>query len=221
MSKPCVSKLLLVGLSSLSLVGCANLPGSKGTQGAVAGGAGGAAVGAAVGGEHHRLLGALLGGAIGSAGGYVVGANSDRILGRDQNSADQAVRQSQAHPATAQDALRATTADLNNDGFVTLDEVAAMRDAGLSDAQMLERLRTTGQVFELTPEQRQYLLGRGVSPFVVDQMESINKETRDRLLSNQPGPVPQAVPLPPPPPGPPVGTPPIISQPPATLPPRY
>ena len=200
--------LLLVGVSAASLVGCENLPGSKGTQGAVIGGTGGAAVGAAVAG-HNRLLGALIGGAVGGAGGYLVGANSDRIMGRDHASAAEAVRRSQEHPATAQDALRATTADLNNDGFVTLDEVVAMRDAGLSDTQMLDRMRITGQVFELTPDQRQYLLDRGVSRYVVDQMESINKETRDRLLSTVPATT-----------APPYGTPPVVSQPPTAYPPN-
>jgi len=225
MSKPNFGQLLLVGVSALSLVGCENLPGSRGTQGAVIGGDSGATVGAVVGGHEHRLLGALLGGAVGTAGGYVVGANSDRIMGHDRNSAEEAARRSQEHPATAQDALRAPTADVNNDGFVTLDEVVAMRDAGLSDGQMLDRLRATNQVFELTPEQRQYLLSRGVSQFIVDQMESLNKDTRDRLLAYPPpqpaypsgtpgGYYPGTVP-------PPAAAPPIISQPPGTLPPRY
>ena len=104
-------------------------PGAKGTQGAVAGGAGGAAVGAAIGGEQHRLLGALIGGAAGAAGGYVVGANSDKILGKDHDSAQEAARRSQERPATAQEAMQATSADVNGDGFVTLDEVVAMREA--------------------------------------------------------------------------------------------
>jgi hypothetical protein len=82
-----------------------------------------------------------------------------------------------------------------------------MRDAGLNDAQILDRLRATNQVFELTLEQRQSLLDRGVSRFVVDQMETINKATRDRLLTL------------PPPTAPPVGTPPVISQPAGTYPP--
>src|SRR5436305_7033913 len=176
----------LVASTLIGAVGCSNLPGNKESQGAVIGGLGGAAAGAAVGGHEHRLLGALLGGALGAGGGYVVGANSDRILGRDRDSAERAVRQSQEHPATAQDALRATTADLNNDGFVTLDEVVAMRDAGLSEGQMVDRMRATGQVFELTPDQRQFLFDRGVSRYVVDQMETINKDTRDRLLANPP-----------------------------------
>jgi hypothetical protein len=235
MSKPNMINLMMVGLSAISLVGCENLPGSKGTQGAVVGGAGGATVGAAVAG-HNRLLGALLGGAVGAAGGYVVGANSDRILGRDHDSAEAAARHSQEHPVTAQDALRATSADINNDGFVTLDEVVAMRDAGLTDAQMLDRMRATSQVFELTQDQRQYLMDRGVSRFVIDQMESINKSTRDRLLSTQPYGYPPPSNYPasnyPPSTYPPAntyppastyppGTPPVIGQPPPGVPPRY
>jgi len=223
MSTPNLTNLIVVSLSAFTLVGCENLPGSKGTQGAVVGGAGGATVGAVVGGHEHRLLGTLLGGALGAAGGYVVGANSDRIMGHDQYNAQEAVRHSQQHPATAQDALRATTADLNNDGFVTLDEVVAMRDAGLTDTQMLDRMRATNQVFELTPDQRQYLVDRGVSRFVIDQMETINQQTRDRLLNMPPNagypataPSPYPAPLPPPP-----GTSPVIGQPPLSAPPRY
>ena len=186
MSKHNVGQLILVGLSAISLTSCSNLPGSKGTQGAVIGGAGGAAAGAAIGGSHHRGVGALIGGALGAAGGYVVGAHSDKITGKDHESADQAARHSQEHPATAEEARRATTADLNNDGFVTLDEVVAMRDAGLSDSQMLDRMRATGQIFELTTDQQRYLRDRGVSQAVVDSMGSINKEARDRLMT-QPG----------------------------------
>jgi len=94
------SSLILAASMAFCLVGCENLPGDKGSQGAVIGGAGGATVGAAVGGSEHRLLGALLGGALGAAGGYVVGANSDRILGKDHDSADEAARKSQQMPAT-------------------------------------------------------------------------------------------------------------------------
>jgi hypothetical protein len=149
-----------LGLSAALLAstsGCQQLPGSPGTQGAAIGGVGGAATGALVGGEHHRLLGALLGGAVGAGGGYLIGANKDRIMGRDTSGAEAAMRNAQAHPATPQQALNAQTADLNGDGFVTMDEVVAMRQAGLSDQQILERMRATGQVFELTPEQQSYL----------------------------------------------------------------
>jgi hypothetical protein len=43
------------------------------------------------------------------------------------------VRRAQAHPARPQDALKAPTADLNGHGFVTMDEVVAMKRTGFSD----------------------------------------------------------------------------------------
>jgi hypothetical protein len=180
------SKLMaLASLLGLLLPGCSNLPGDKGSQGAVIGGVSGAAVGAAVGGEKHRVLGALLGGALGAGGGYVIGANSDKITGKDRDSADVAAQKSQQNPASAEDALKATTADVNSDGFVTLDEVVAMKQAGLTDEQMLQRMRATDQVFELTAEQKKYLTDRGVSSSVVNQMEKINSEKRQELLGTR------------------------------------
>src|SRR5207237_2526129 len=111
----------------IGTVGCENLPGSPKQQGTAIGAVGGAAAGAAVAGEHNRLLGALLGGAVGAGGGYLLGANSDRLLQRDTAGAQRAVQNAQTQPATAQQAANASTADLNGDGFVTLDEVIAMK----------------------------------------------------------------------------------------------
>jgi hypothetical protein len=175
---------LAVAILTVS-VGCEQLPGTHQQQGAAIGGLGGAAVGAAIGGEHHRLLGALLGGALGAGGGYLIGANSDRITGQDTAAAEQANRNAQARPATAQDALNATTADLNGDGFVTMDEVVAMKQAGLPDQAIVERLHATGQVFELTPEQQRFLADRGVSQNVIGQMLEVNRDVRDRLTGQQ------------------------------------
>ena len=183
--------------------GCRQLPGTSGEQGAAIGGVGGAATGALVGGEHHRLLGALLGGAVGAGGGYLIGANKDRIMGHDTSAAQQAAANAQTHPATPQMALNAPTADLNGDGFVTMDEVVAMKRAGLSDQQMLQRLQATGQVFELTPEQQDYLRNNGVDQYVIDQMPQINRNVRDQLMAQPPGtPAPNSYlnqPVPPPP----------------------
>jgi hypothetical protein len=136
------------------------------------------------------LLGALVGGALGAGGGYLIGANSDRITGRDSAGAQEAVRRAQSNPATPEQARSAPTADLNGDGFVTMDEVAAMRQAGLSDQQMLEKMRATGQVFELTAQQQDYLRSQGVSQYVIDQMPQINRSVRDRLLGQQRTPEP-------------------------------
>jgi hypothetical protein len=176
--------VLLAAILILSSSGCENLPGTKKSQGAVIGGVGGAAAGAAIG---QSALGALLGGALGAGAGYVIAANSDRILGHDQAAATTATQQAQTRPATAQDVQNSTTADLNHDGFVTLDEVAAMKSAGLTDDQMLQRLNATNQVFELTPAQESYLRDRGVSNNVITQMANINRAERQQLLSTMPG----------------------------------
>src|SRR5687768_11046005 len=113
-------QLIAVVLVGSFLVGCENLPGNKQTQGAVIGGASGAAVGAAVGGSKNRGTGAIIGGVLGAAGGYVLGANSDKILGKDKNSAESAGQKAKTTPVTVEQARTAKTADVNNDGYVTL-----------------------------------------------------------------------------------------------------
>ena len=130
---------LIAGSLALSplMVGCENLPGDEKTQGAVIGGLGGAAAGALIGGEDNRLLGALIGGAAGAGGGYLIGANWDKITGEDDEdrseAREEAIRaneRAQRDPADPDDVDRARTADINEDGFVTLDEVVAMDKAG-------------------------------------------------------------------------------------------
>jgi hypothetical protein len=164
----------------VSMTGCEQLPGSSKTQGAVIGGAGGALAGAAIS-KHSRLLGALIGGALGAGGGYLIGAQVQKTRDPDRHR-DEAVRASryaESHPARSSDVdpnSRSQTADLNNDGFVTLDEVVAMRDAGLSERDMIQRLRDTGQVFELTSEQEDYLRKNGVSRNVVTAMRDLNQD---------------------------------------------
>jgi hypothetical protein len=160
----------------IGTVGCEQLPGKKEHQGAVIGGATGAAVGAAV--AENNLLGALIGGLIGAGGGYLIGANVDKITGKDTDGAQQANKRAQTNPATPDQARTATTADVNSDGFVTMDEVVAMEKAGLRDSELIERLRASGQVFELTEQQEQYLLNQGVSQNVVTTMETLNREAR-------------------------------------------
>src|SRR5688572_26995655 len=177
---------LITGAALLiGTVGCEQLPGSKGTQGAVIGGATGAAVGVAV--AENNLLGALIGGIIGAGGGYLIGANVDKITGKDQEGAEQANTRAQRNPATPEQARRATTADINSDGFVTMDEVVAMEKAGLLDSEIIDRLRSSGQVFELTEQQEQYLLNQGVSQNVVRTMESLNREAREQAARTSTG----------------------------------
>ena len=174
----------VIPLLSAGLLGCSSLPGTDEQQGAVIGGATGAAVGAAVS-DENRVLGAVIGGAVGAAGGYVIGKNADKITGKDSHDdAEAASRKAEQAPATPQQAQAATTADVNSDGFVTLDEVVALESAGLTDAQIIERLRATKQVFELTAEQRRYLLDRGVSQKVVDELDTLNRNVKGQLPSD-------------------------------------
>lgn len=169
----------LLGAAALGITmtaGCASLPGTDEQQGAVIGGATGAAAGAAVAGSGHRTLGALLGGVIGAGAGYVIGANRDRLTGTtaDKRAAQAAVDRAQNNPATVADVSTSASADLNHDGFVTADEVIAMSDAGLHEDEIVTRLRRTGQVFELTAAERDYLLRNGVQRDVVNAMDTVN-----------------------------------------------
>lgn len=175
-------QLTAIALSGALITGCENLPGSKGTQGAVIGGATGAATGAVIGGEENRALGAILGGVLGAAGGYVIGANSDKILGRDTEDAEAVGRRARTDPVRVEAARDARTADVNRDGYVTLDEVVALEQAGLSDREILDRLEATGQIFDLTPESREYLSSRGVSDSVINQMPNLNPVRRQQLI---------------------------------------
>jgi hypothetical protein len=175
----------LIGSLSLAplcgLAGCSNLPGGPKTHGTVIGGVGGALAGAAIGaaGKNDAGLGALIGAAAGAGGGYLIGAQKEKLDKKKQDEAMAAHRKAEQKPATAADVEKARTADLNDDGFVTLDEVVAMKRANLSDREMIERLDRTEQVFELTEEQERYLQDRGISHAVVLEMRRMNPENLD------------------------------------------
>ena len=175
-----------IGLAPLA--GCESLPGGEKEQGAVIGGVGGAAAGAAIGGEDNRLAGALIGGVLGAGGGYLIGAKMEdddkENPEQKREEAAQAAEKAKADPATAEDVKTTNTADLNNDGFVTLDEVAALEKAGLSDKEQIRRLERTQQYFELTSEQQDYLRQQGVSDDVIVAMRDM-KPDEARLASDK------------------------------------
>lgn len=178
-----IGALALGSIALTPLVGCESLPGNEEEQGAVLGGVAGAAAGAAI--AENRVLGALLGGALGAGGGYLIGANWDRITGEDDDDAIAAVERAQDNPATVDDVRGSVTADLNDDGFVTLDEIVAMENAGLSDDEIIRRARATGQIFDLNQDQASFLTARGVSPRVVEELGDINREQKEQLLSER------------------------------------
>ena len=171
-----ISTALIGSLTLAPLVGCESLPGGSKEQGAVIGGLGGALAGAAVS-KNERGLGALIGGVLGAGGGYLIGAQKDKMDEKKRDEAIEAHRRAERNPAKPDDVERTRTADLNDDGFVTLDEVVAMERANLSDREMVDRLQRTGQVFELTDEQERYLQDRGVSRDVVVELREMNQPT--------------------------------------------
>ncbi len=178
-SRTPIAVVISAALFALPMTGCENLPGDEQTQGAVAGGVGGAAAGALIGGEDNRLLGGLIGGALGAGGGYLIGQQVEKSRDDDDDveEAREANRKATNDPATVDEARDAASADINNDGFVTLDEVAALDEAGLTDDQIEDRIRATGQVFALTQSQERYLLDRGISRDVVRFMRDVNRES--------------------------------------------
>ncbi len=185
------SMTLAVLTGSLAMgptLGCESLPGDEKSQGAVIGGVGGALAGAAVAGEDDRGVGALIGAVVGAGGGYLIGAKVDDKNDEDteekREEALQASKNAETNPVSAEAAAGAKTADVNDDGFVTLDEVVAMEEAGLSDDEMIRRLRRTQQYFELTEEQESFLRDRGVNDAVVVAMRDMNRATADAELAS-------------------------------------
>lgn len=179
-----IGSMTLIALS-LALVasgGC----GSAQETGTVVGGAGGAAAGAAIA-DEEPVLGALIGGLAGAGAGNLIGAQVDKTNADalDHHQANNAVDESLSSPTTIAEARRADTADINDDGFVTTDEIIALDRAGYSDEEMLSRLRATGQVFDLSVAQEERLLNVGVSPAVVSELESLNREARLRAINAQ------------------------------------
>jgi hypothetical protein len=110
----------------------------------------------------------------GPACGWLIATTRDNIDRHQVELAEKANRLAEQQPATPGDVQKSDTADLNHDGFVTLDEILAMKRAGLNDGQILDRIRRTDQVFNLTDHQKQYLRDRGISNQIVDAMGQRN-----------------------------------------------
>lgn len=117
----------------------------------------------------------MLGADLGAAGGWLIAAAPEKLAQRSAKSAEQANQRAEQHPASTADAQAAPSADLNNDGFVTLDEVLAMKRAGFDDAKMIRQLQATGQIFSITERQQQYLRDRGMDQSVIDAMKRMNQ----------------------------------------------
>jgi hypothetical protein len=109
----------------------------------------------------------------GPGGGWIVGAREELVTKKDLDAASKANTAAAQTPATVADVGKSPDADLNHDGFVTVDELLAMKRAGLNDRQMIERIQSTNQIFSLNARKQQYLLDRGLDHAVIDGMLSL------------------------------------------------
>jgi hypothetical protein len=142
-------KLWLGGLLILSC-GCESMNNTQ--AGAVGGGLVGAALGTVVGAAaRNPLAGAAIGGAVGAGTGALVGNAEDRAQ-------DRAARRAAA--------IQAANPPL------TLYDVAHMSQQHISDAVIINQIRYTNSMYNLSPDDINWLKQQGVSDSVVLEMQT-------------------------------------------------
>lgn len=137
--------ILAIGIGSLCVSGCE----SKAGTGALAGGATGAVVGGVVGGG----AGAAIGAGAGALAGGIIGAVLD--------SQDQKNLQNQS-PKTAQ--------RIDNGQQLTVADIIALHDAGISDDKIIELMKKTNSHYYLKMSDVDKLQRAGVSNSVINYM---------------------------------------------------
>jgi hypothetical protein len=160
--------LLGAALAPLFLVsGCA----TNAQTGALAGAAGGGAAGALIGSAAHvPVLGAVVGATAGTLIGSSVGAAADDADRRKAIQADVAAR----------------------GGPLSLEQIRDMAQHNVSDTLIIDQIRTTRTVFQLTTEQVTWLHEQGVSDTVIHYMQNTIYGPR-RVVYVDPGPPPPVV----------------------------
>ncbi|HWE01415.1 MAG TPA: hypothetical protein VG326_03320 [Tepidisphaeraceae bacterium] len=118
----------------------------------------------------------LIGGDLGIGGGYLIAAAPEKIQRRQHQQAIAAAHKAEESPVTVQQVHESENADLNGDGFITLDEILAMARSGLSDREIADRLQKTHFIFRVTPQQERYLTDRGVSQNVIGALHALSGE---------------------------------------------
>lgn len=179
MSKPVAfANYLLIGLATLWSGGCAFIHYDKGASPPPDNSSPPAAPAQAAGSTQIALssLAAEVGG---PGGGWIIAATPQHIDQHSLGSAQQANRQAEQQPAGPSDVERSDNCDLNGDGFVTMDEMLALRRAGLTTGQLISRVRKTPAIFSLTDRQQQYLRDRDISQKVIDAMVAKGSQSTD------------------------------------------
>jgi hypothetical protein len=151
---------------SLLTCGCESM--SNTDKGVLAGGGIGAGTGALIGSAtHHTGAGALIGGAVGALAGGLTG-----------NAIDQSEKKQQERlaAATAQPAS----------GPMTIDDVVRLVQTPVSDTIVINQIRTSRTVFNLTSEDIRTLKENGVSDVVVSEMQATANRYPRRIYTQAP-----------------------------------
>ncbi len=125
-------------------------------RGALLGGAGGAGVGALVGqaAGGHPVVGALVGAGVGAASGAAVGSSLDQIQANNRAQIEARL----GHPVRP--------------GAVNVGDVVNMSRAGVADDLMINYIRSNGMAAPLQSNDLILLQQQGVSPRVVQAMQT-------------------------------------------------
>ena len=162
-------------------------------RGSVLGGLAGAAAGVAIG-EHNDkpLAGALIGGAVGMATGAVLGNARDKQVA--QSRAIQYQQQQQYYQQQQQ--LQYQTQQMNQQQAaraVSIQDVIAMTQSGLSEAVIMNHIQTNGVRSELQVADVIMLHENGVSQQVISAMQRSRPAS---VITAAPTPVYQVTPVP-------------------------
>lgn len=156
-----LTRSLALGLFTLTLgTGCAGM--SHTDRGLATGGAVGALAGAALA-RHNPLAGAAIGGAVGAVTGGAIGASEDRAERRME--ARVAAQQRQAP---------------------TLQEIVTMTGSGVTEDVIVNQIRNSGAVYQLSSQEVVYLQQSGVSPGVIRELQATAYRPVRRAVVVQP-----------------------------------
>ena len=120
-------------------------------------------------GSQQTALSSLAAQVGGPGGGWIIAATPEHIGQHSIGSAQQANRQAEQQPAGQADVERSDSCDLNGDGFVTMDEMLAIKPPAHHRAARWPRAPHAPDL-PLTDRQQQYLRDRGISQDVMKAM---------------------------------------------------
>jgi hypothetical protein len=184
-SRKVVFHLLVVLAPLIGANGCASM--SNTDKGVLAGGGIGAGTGAIIGSATHNAgAGALIGGAVGAVAGGLTG----HAIDESERKQDAKLAAATAPPAG---------------GPLRIEDVAQLARDHIGDEVIINQIRTSGTVYNLTVEDINYLKQNGVSDAVISEMQNTILRYPRRVYAPAPVYQPNVVIVDPGPPPPAIG----------------